>query len=124
MINVMPRTRRARGRSAKSEPLRIVMALENNPYPQDVRVRNEAEELAAAGHDVLVLAPRAMNQVSEETVRRVRVKRFRLLTGDGVIGIAAEYAAALLQLTRHLVVELARGADVIHLHNPPTSSFQ
>ena len=38
------------------------MLLENNPYPQDVRVRNEAEALAAAGHAVTVLAPRAPGQ--------------------------------------------------------------
>ena len=38
------------------------MLLENNPYPQDVRVRNEAESLAAAGHEVTVLAPRSAGQ--------------------------------------------------------------
>ena len=44
----------------------IVMLLENNPYPQDVRVRSEAESLAAAGHDVTVLAPRGAGQRRRE----------------------------------------------------------
>lgn len=123
MKTAMATNARHQYRERDARCFKIVMALENNPYPQDVRVRNEAEELAAAGHDVLVLAPRAMNQPPEETVRGVRVKRFRLPSADGVVGIAVEYAAAFLQLTRHLIVELARGADVIHLHNPPDVFF-
>ena len=36
--------------SAGGERHRIAMLLENNPYPQDIRVRREAEALARAGH--------------------------------------------------------------------------
>jgi len=99
------------------------MALENNPYPQDVRVRNEAEELLADGHRVVVLAPRGGGQPRSELVRGVRVRRYWLPARDGAAGIALEYAVATVQLTLRLLVELMRGADVVHLHNPPDLLF-
>ena len=99
------------------------MALENNPYPQDVRVRNEAEALAADGHHVVVLAPRGPGQPRAETVNGDRVKRYRLPAGARVGGIVVEYIVALVQLTLRLLAELCRGADVIHLHNPPDLLF-
>jgi glycosyltransferase involved in cell wall biosynthesis len=99
------------------------MALENNPYPQDVRVRNEAEELALDGHDVVVLAPRAQDQQRTEIVNGVRVTRYRLPALDGAAGILLEYAVAAFQLTLRLLLELLRGADVVHLHNPPDLFF-
>jgi glycosyltransferase involved in cell wall biosynthesis len=99
------------------------MALENNPYPQDVRVRNEAEALVADGHHVVVLAPRGPGQPRAETVNGVHVKRYRLPAGARVGGIVVEYIVALVQLTLRLLAELCRGADVIHLHNPPDLLF-
>jgi glycosyltransferase involved in cell wall biosynthesis len=104
-------------------PLKVVMALENNPYPQDVRVRNEALELLADGHEVVVLAPRDEGQRRHEVVDGVRVKRYWLPEREGAAGIAIEYAVAAVQLTLRLLVELARGAEVIHLHNPPDLLF-
>ena len=105
------------------------MALENNPYPQDVRVRSEAEELVADGHDVVVLAPRGVAQPAAETVNGVRVKRYRLPAAAGAdgaagaAGIVVEYIVAVVQLTLRLLAELLRGADVVHLHNPPDLLF-
>jgi glycosyltransferase involved in cell wall biosynthesis len=101
----------------------IVMALENNPYPQDVRVRNEAEELVGAGYDVLVLAPRALAQSRAETIGGVRVKRYRLPELSGALGITLEYMLAVVQLSCRLAIELLRGADIVHLHNPPDLLF-
>jgi len=103
--------------------LTIVMALENNLYPQDPRVRKEAEELATDGHDVIVLAPRGAGQTKQATVNGVSVKRYGLPRTGGAAGIAIEYLVALVQLTRHLISELLRGADVVHLHNPPDLFF-
>lgn len=103
--------------------MKIVMALENNPYPQDVRVRNEAEELAASGHEVVVLAPRGTAQPSRDIVRGVRVKRYRLPTAASAAGILVEYLVAVAQLTPRLLAELLRGADAVHLHNPPDLLF-
>jgi len=99
------------------------MALENNPYPQDVRVRNEARELLSDGHEVAVLAPRGHGQPRRELVDGVRVRRYWLPELDGAAGILLEYAVAAVQLTLRLLVELVRGADVVHLHNPPDLLF-
>jgi glycosyltransferase involved in cell wall biosynthesis len=99
------------------------MALENNLYPQDVRVRSEAEELAANGHDVVVLAPRGSAQQSEETVNGVTVRRYRLRAGVGTTGLLVEYLIAVTQLTVRILAELLRGTDVVHLHNPPDLLF-
>ncbi|HEX3519053.1 MAG TPA: glycosyltransferase family 4 protein [Solirubrobacteraceae bacterium] len=99
------------------------MALENFSYPEDVRVRAEALELVAHGYAVTVLAPRAQGQQRSEVVDGVRVKRYRLATPEGFAGIALEYALAWVQLSVRLAVELARGAEVIHLHNPPDTLF-
>jgi glycosyltransferase involved in cell wall biosynthesis len=110
-------------RVALHTKLRIVMALENNRYPQDPRVRKEAETLAADGHDVLVLAPRGAKQPRVETVNGVRVKRYRLPTASSALGLVLEYLVYGLQLTSLLAAELLRGAEAVHLHNPPDTLF-
>ncbi len=99
---------------------RIAMLLENNPYPQDIRVRREAEALVHAGHAVVVIAPRDPGQPRRETVAGVRVRRFRAPAGDGgAASLALEFAVAGLRLHLAAVAQLARGATVLHLHNPP-----
>ena len=96
------------------------MLLENNPYPQDIRVRREAEALARAGHRVRVVAPRARGQLRAETIAGVEVRRFRAPQGgDGAASLALEYVVALARLHGAALVELARGATAVHLHNPP-----
>ena len=104
--------------------MKVAMLLENNPYPQDVRVRNEAESLAAAGHDVTVIAPRSQGQAAVERVGEVTVRRYRLPASSGGIGgFLLEYAVAHVQLFGRGLRELIRGAEVIHLHNPPDTLF-
>lgn len=104
--------------------MKVAMLLENNSYPGDVRVLNEAEALTRAGHRVTVIAPRGEGEPAREEVGGVRVRRFRLPhTPDTVAGIAAEYAIAHVQLYARGAVELLRGADVVHLHNPPDTLF-
>jgi glycosyltransferase involved in cell wall biosynthesis len=103
---------------------RVAMLLENNPYPQDVRVRSEAESLAAAGHRVTVVAPRDPGQPRRERIAGVRVRRFRLPdTPASPIGFVLEYAIANAHLYFGGALELLRGADVLHLHNPPDTLF-
>ena len=104
--------------------MKVAMLLENNPYPQDVRVRNEAESLASAGHDVTVIAPRSRGQAAIETVGGVTARRYRLPASSGGIGgFVLEYAVAHVQLFLRGLRELIRGAEVIHLHNPPDTLF-
>jgi len=104
---------------------RITMLLENNPYPQDPRVRYEAESLVAAGHLVEVVAPRADGQQSREIVNGVQVRRYRGAngTGSGMVAILREYGIAWIALHRAAFAALRRGSTVLHLHNPPDILF-
>jgi glycosyltransferase involved in cell wall biosynthesis len=104
--------------------MRVAMLLENNPYPQDVRVRSEAESLAKLGHEVTVIAPRAPAQPRRETVGGVRVRRFRLPeTPATAVGFIVEYGVANAQLYFGALRQLLAGAEVVHLHNPPDTLF-
>ena len=112
--------RRSRESPDDAARQRIAMLLENNPYPQDIRVRREAEALVRAGHRVRVIAPRSDGQGRAETIAGVEVRRFRAPQGDaGVAALALEYAVALTRLHGAAIVELVRGATALHLHNPP-----
>lgn len=104
---------------------RVTMLLENNPYPQDVRVRSEALSLVAAGHGVTVIAPRGKGQPSREVLDGVRVIRFRSIdaNGHGRAGFVLEYMIACSLLQVLALRELLRGATVVHLHNPPDLLF-
>jgi glycosyltransferase involved in cell wall biosynthesis len=104
---------------------RIAMLLENNPYPQDVRVRSEAESLVRAGHEVTVIAPRAAGQRRRENVAGVDVVRFLAPDGstNGAAGFVLEYAIACVALHAGALQALLRGATVLHIHNPPDILF-
>jgi glycosyltransferase involved in cell wall biosynthesis len=100
------------------------MLLENNPYPQDTRVRNEAESLAASGLSVRVLAPRAAGQPASARINGVEVRRFRAFRARGSkFSYALEYAVAHLQLCSRALAALVRGARVVHFHGPPDTLF-
>jgi hypothetical protein len=100
------------------------MLLENERYPQDTRVRNEAESLVGAGHRVTVIAPRGPGQARVEVVDGVTVQRFRLRkAAGGVSDLLREYAVAHAQLFVRAARELLAGATVLHLHNPPDTLF-
>lgn len=103
---------------------RILMLLENNPYPQDVRVRSEAESLARAGYTVTVAAPRQAGQTWRERIGGVKVRRYRMPQLPSTpIGFVVEYAVANARLHFIALWELAKGVEAIHLHNPPDTLF-
>lgn len=104
---------------------RVTMLLENQPYPQDPRVHREALSLVAAGHTVEVVAPRGDGQPARELLEGVQVRRFRAvnLPALGAAGLLLEYAVAAWALHVAAVRALARGATVLHLHNPPDLFF-
>lgn len=97
------------------------MLLENNPYPQDVRVRQEAEALTAAGYAVTVICPSALEQPWQGTYNGVRVYRYpAALATSGFLGYLWEYSysmAAVFVLS--WLVFFREGFDVVHAHNPP-----
>ena len=96
------------------------MLLENFTYPEDTRVRNEAESLAAAGHRVTVLAPRGPGQASRERLRGVEVRRYRTVWASrSPWSYALEYGIAHLQLLSRALAALLRGASTLHFNGPP-----
>ncbi len=105
--------------------LRVLMLLQNNPFPQDGRVRREANTLVSNGFQVSVISPKRADQKWHETVGGVHVYRYPSLgNGNGFLGYAWEYGysmAATFLLS--LVVLLRRGFDVVHSHNPPDTFF-
>lgn len=102
----------------------ILMLVENTPYPQDVRVRAEAEVLVDAGHRVMVLAPRGPGQGRTDRIRRVEVRRFRVPRNARTpAGLVREYAVAHVQMLAITFWHVLRGVGVVHLHNPPDTLF-
>jgi len=101
--------------------MHVVMLLPNNPYPQDVRVRREAETLVAEGHDVVVVCPRSPGQARTERVGGVSVRRYRLpVEGEGPLTYLIEYATVTLaSLAVCVGLLVRRQLDVVHVHNPP-----
>ena len=108
-------------RRAGVRSLRVVMLLPNNPYPQDPRVRREAQTLTAAGHHVTVVCPRESGQARRETVDGVHVRRHRLpIEGRGVVLYVVEYTIVTVAALFACLGLLVRGRlDVVHVHNPP-----
>jgi hypothetical protein len=103
----------------------VVMVLENNAYPQDARVRQEAESLVESGLSVEVFAPRQPDRPARELIRGVRVTRFPLPDGRGtLIGTAVEYLVACCVVTAAVLPRLVRGRrGTLHVHNPPDFFF-
>ena len=104
---------------------RVTMLLENDLYPEDIRVRDEAHSLVEAGYDVAVIAPRGAGQARKSEVDGVTVERYWLpmSTGGGIAGLVAEYVVAHAQLYIRGMRSLLRDTDILHSHNPPDTLF-
>jgi glycosyltransferase involved in cell wall biosynthesis len=100
---------------------RILMLLENCPFPQDGRVRREALALTEAGYEVAVISQRGEGQGGYENYRGIHVYRYPAPpTGRGLWGYVSEYGYSMLAaLVLSFYVLLRHGFDVIHSHNPP-----
>lgn len=100
----------------------VLILLENEAYPYDVRVRHEAEALVEAGYRVSCAGPTQPGyEETETTVDGVRVLRYRAPPGGrGAVGYLREYGVALLRL-RRLVGRIRRErlVDVVLAANPP-----
>lgn len=97
------------------------MLLENNPFPQDARVRREAKTLTGAGYQVTVICPSSPGQPRTEVFDGVRVYRYPApRDGDGLVGYLFEYGYSLLAaFLISVYVAFRRGFDIVHAHNPP-----
>ncbi len=112
---------RTTGGSGSRTGARILMLLENNPFPQDARVRREAAALIKAGHQLTVICPRGKGQPATDTVDGVCVYRYPAPTdGDGLLGFLWEYGYSLAAtFLLSLRAWASPGFDVVHAHNPP-----
>src|SRR5690606_34753397 len=101
--------------------VRVMMAVANNPYPRDRRVRKEAESLTAAGFAVTVVAPQGEGERATENVAAVQDLRYPMpRCCTGAVSYALEFAyVTLATAIATLRVWLTTGLDVVHLHNPP-----
>ena len=97
------------------------MWLENSPYPQDSRVRNQAEALSAAGYDLIVVAPNRRGQRRTERIGKVKVIRYPLPIEATTSGAyVLEYALALFLIFAITIgIRVRSRIAVIHAHNPP-----
>lgn len=100
---------------------RVLMLLENAPYPLDARVRQQSRALVEAGYGVAVICPGDPGQPWHETLAGVEVYRYPAPRGgDGLVGYLYEYGYSMLASFGLSLLVLARhGFDVIHAANPP-----
>jgi glycosyltransferase involved in cell wall biosynthesis len=86
-----------------------------------MRVRREAESLAAAGFDVSVICPALEAQPRREMLNGVRVYRYAAPPeAQGQFGYVVEYGYSLAAtLFLALLIALRHGVKVIHAANPP-----
>jgi len=97
------------------------MLLENRPYPEDLRVRREANALCAAGYHVTVICPADKGQPSRETVDGVSVYRYPAPPdANGLLAYVWEYGCSMFfSFLLSVRVFFAEGFDIVHAHNPP-----
>ena len=105
----------------KSKGKRVLMLLENSPFPYDERVRHEAAALLAGGYHIAVISPMKKGQKWHEILNDVDVYRFPSPPdSNGVSGYLWEYGysmIAIFLLTFYLFV--IDGFDIIHTAQPP-----
>lgn len=131
-------SKKTRGRSQ----FRVLMFVEN-AFPNDTRVKNEADALTQAGHSVVVIALQKNDQLATETVdgvevyRLPRIELFQKVPRDkptllqliwlkirSLIGYLTEYVYfTLVCFIASIYVSFRHGFDVIHAHNPPDTLF-
>lgn len=104
--------------------LRILMLVENRPFPQDVRVLLEAQALSAAGYHVSVISPTGSNQLLRENIGEIHVFRYHAPTPTShFLGYLWEYGYSLFAMfVLSVIVWIRLGFDIIHSANPPDTA--
>jgi len=104
---------------------RVLMLLENNPYPQDARVRRQCQALLAAGYKVSVVCQDDPGQPRRERVDGVSVYRYPAPPEPrGIWGYVWEYFYSLVAMSLvTLEVAFREGFDILHAANPPDTLF-
>jgi len=102
---------------------RILILLQNEPLPSDRHVWNQATALTRAGYEVTAICPtgESRDRAEREPIEGVEIHRYRPRSpGEGAVGYAVEYLAALWSI-RRLARRLARERpfDLVHACSPP-----
>jgi len=99
----------------------VLMLLENEAYPRDDRVCQEAKTLATAGYQVSVICPLRPGQPWREVLDDVRVYRFPAPpAANGFLSYLWEYGYSMVAIfVLSLLVFLREGFAVLHAHCPP-----
>lgn len=103
---------------------RILMLLQNCPFPRDPRVRHEARSLTDAGFTVTLICPHAKGQAWSEIYEGTRIIRFPVPPKfNSFLGYLCEYGYSLLVFFfLSLYVLIRYGFDALHVHQPPDTS--
>jgi glycosyltransferase involved in cell wall biosynthesis len=99
----------------------VLIVLENEAYPWDRRVRQEARALLASGYRVTVVCPNSAREPGlADVVDGVRVLRFaEPPQGRGAFGYVREYAYAFVRLRRVLRGLRSERFAAVIVCNPP-----
>ncbi len=98
----------------------VLMVVQNQGVPPDVRISEFGRTLAGAGYQVDVIAPRRSGQLAEETIEGMRVHRFpEPPEGEGALGYAREIGTSLWRVWRTRSHLLRSGPLILHFANPP-----
>jgi len=111
---------------AKPRPARVLMLVQNESVPPDLRVWGEAQALITRGYEVDVICPRDEEYTRrKEDIDGVRIYRYpRGPEGRSSLGYLLEYAAALpAQFFLALAIRARCRIDVVHICNPPDLLF-
>ena len=103
---------------------RVLMLVENRPFPYDVRVLPEAQALFAAGYQVSVISPAGRKQPLRENVEGIYVFHYPAPpSAANFLGYVWEYGYSLLAMfVLSMFVWIRPGFDVIHAANPPDTA--
>ena len=110
----------------RSRPYHILMLLENNPYSQDIRVKREAQALAAAGYRLTVICPQPHNgKFFTQVEPNIQLYQYPLRSlGNGLFGYLWEYGySVVMMFCLSLIVWARHNFQIIHTHNPPDILF-
>lgn len=98
---------------------RILFVVENDHYPQDMRVRNECLSLSR-NYTCYVFAPRASGQKFIETVEGARCYRYPNLAAESVKTLPLEYLFACFWMLLCIpMIVLVKRIGIVHVANPP-----
>jgi glycosyltransferase involved in cell wall biosynthesis len=103
----------------------VLLIVENDGFPADSRVVNEAKTLVSHGYKVSVVCPRFTGQKLHEVIDSISVYRYPSPRQPrGLLGYFWEYSYSLFAMfLASLVVFFREGFDVIHAQNPPDFLF-